>query len=118
MARQRSRSEDHLATAVWGLSASAAEDAAAPASRVSPGSRSAGDREDGSPRLVAQLCCGGETVVAGNVLRRCVQPWGCSGVAFSFYADFTVSNAIFSFPFQNSYKHVFFDLSNISRWQI
>lgn len=29
------------------------------------------------------------------------------GVAFSFYADFSVNSAIFSFPFQNSYKHVF-----------
>ena len=63
MAHHRSHFEDHLAsavgTAVWGQPASAAEDAAAPVSRVSLGGRSAGDREDVSRRPVAQLCCGG-----------------------------------------------------------
>lgn len=59
MAHQHSHFEDHLAngTAVWGQAALAAEDAAAPVSRVSLGGCSAGDHEDVSCRLVAQLCC-------------------------------------------------------------
>ena len=49
----------------------------------------------------------GDGVGAKEVLWGCVQPCACLGVAFSFYTDFTVNNAGFSFPSQNSYKQVF-----------